>query len=73
MNATKASVTLMMLMIVAAVTPLRSQAAGTATVVRAITKYFGKESAEEATQWMAKQGSQEAVERLATKATKEGG
>ncbi len=73
MNATKASVTLMMLMIASAVTPLRSQAAGTATVVRAITKYFSKESAEEATQWMAKQGSQEAVERLATKASKEGG
>ena len=73
MNASKASLTLMILMVIAAMMPARTHAAGAATVVRAVTKYFGKESAGEATEWMAKQGSKEAVERLATKASKEGG
>lgn len=73
MNATKVSITLLALGMAAAIAPISSHAAGAATVVRAITRFFGKESAEEAAQWMAKKGGQEAVERLATKASKEGG
>lgn len=49
------------------------QAAGGATIVRAVTNYFGKESAGEATEWMTKKGGMELTERLATKATAEGG
>lgn len=48
-------------------------AAGGATIVRAVTNYFGKESAGEATEWITKKGGQEITERLASKATKEGG
>jgi hypothetical protein len=48
-------------------------AAGGATIVKAVTNYFGKESASEATEWVTKKGGQELTERLAAKATKEGG
>ncbi len=48
-------------------------AAGGATIVRAVTRFFGKESAGEATEWLSKKGGQELAERLATKAATEGG
>ncbi len=50
-----------------------ANATGGATIIRAVTNYFGKESAGEAAQWMAKSGAREVTERLATKATAEGG
>jgi hypothetical protein len=51
----------------------RCDAAGGATIVRAVTNYFGKESAGEATEWMTKKGGKELAERLTAKATSEGG
>lgn len=54
-------------------TPTQSLAAGGATIVRAVTNYFGKESASEATEWLTKMGGKEVAERLTTKATTEGG
>ena len=54
-------------------TPAPSLAAGGATIVRAVTNYFGKESASEATEWLTKKGGKEVAERLTTKATTEGG
>jgi hypothetical protein len=48
-------------------------AAGGAPIVRAVTNYFGKESAGEAAQWMTKKGGMEVAERLTRKATAEGG
>ncbi|MGV3483043.1 MAG: hypothetical protein ACO1RT_01355 [Planctomycetaceae bacterium] len=50
-----------------------ARAAGGATIVRAVTNYFGKESAGEATEWMTKSGGRELTERLSAKATTEGG
>jgi len=49
------------------------QAAGGATIARAVTNYFGKESAGEAAEWMTKKGGLEVAERLSKKATVEGG
>lgn len=49
------------------------QAAGGATIARAVTNYFGKESAGEAAEWMTKKGGMEVAERLSKKATVEGG
>ena len=54
-------------------TPSSSVAAGGATIVRAVTNYFGKESAGEAAEWLTKKGGKEVAERLTTKATTEGG
>jgi len=54
-------------------TPTQSLAAGGATIVRAVTNYFGKESASEASEWLTKMGGKEVAERLTTKATTEGG
>ncbi len=51
----------------------RAEAAGGATIVRAVTNYFGKESSGEAAKWMTKSGGKELAERLANKATTEGG
>ncbi len=73
MNTPRLAASLLLSATLLACTPQPCLAIGSATVARAITKYFGKESAEEATQWMAKEGGQEAVERLAAKATQEGG
>lgn len=60
-----------LVVVFATVSPL--QAAGGATVVRAVTNYFGKESAGEAAEWMTKKGGVEVAERLTRKATVEGG
>jgi hypothetical protein len=54
-------------------TPSQSLAAGGTTIVRAVTNYFGKESAGEASEWLTKRGGKEVAERLTTKATAEGG
>ncbi len=45
----------------------------TTSVARSIAKYFGKEGAEEATEYMAKKGGQELVERVTRSAVKQGG
>jgi len=55
------------------VEPSKLYAAGGTTIARAVTNYFGKDSATEAAQWMAKKGGAEAAERLTKKATSEGG
>ena len=60
-------------LLLAANTPSSSAAAGGATIVRAVTNYFGKESAGEAAEWLTKKGGKEVAERLTTKATTEGG
>lgn len=57
----------------AAITPARSHAAGGATIVRAVTQYFGKEASGEAAQWISKKGGQEVAQRLGAKAMAEGG
>ncbi|WP_345684104.1 hypothetical protein [Novipirellula caenicola] len=43
------------------------------SVVKAIVKYFGKEGAEQATEFLAKNVSKEVMERVATTAAREGG
>ncbi|QEG02498.1 hypothetical protein Mal15_66190 [Stieleria maiorica] len=43
------------------------------TVARAIMKYFGKEGAEEATEYLARQGGREIAERVGAAAVREGG
>ena len=54
---------------IAAAAPLPSGSA----VAKAILKYFGKEGAEEATEYLAKQGGREVAERVAAGALREGG
>ncbi|MEM6469248.1 MAG: hypothetical protein AAF802_06735 [Planctomycetota bacterium] len=44
-----------------------------ASIVRAVMKYFGKEGAEEATEYLAKQGGREMAERVSAVAFREGG
>ncbi|TWT76219.1 hypothetical protein CA13_67110 [Planctomycetes bacterium CA13] len=61
------------LFVIVAIAPHAVHAAGATTVVKAVTKYFGKEGAEQATEYLAKSGSREAVERVAKVAAKEGG
>ncbi|QDT13198.1 hypothetical protein [Planctomycetes bacterium K23_9] len=43
------------------------------SVGRAVLKYFGKESFEEGTEYLAKQGGKQLVQRVTTKAAKQGG
>ncbi len=43
------------------------------SVVKAVVKYFGKEGAEQATEFLAKSASKEVIERVATMAAREGG
>ncbi len=43
------------------------------SVIRSVTRYFGKEGAEEATEFLARKGSKELMERVASTASREGG
>lgn len=43
------------------------------SVLKSLTRYFGKEGTEEATEYLAKSGSRELVERVASTASREGG
>jgi len=58
---------------VAALGTSTADAAGGATIVRAVTSYFGKESAGEAAEWVTKKGGREMAEKLSQKAASEGG
>ena len=69
----KFAVALLILLLGCVITASPSHAAGGATIVRAVTNHFGKESAGEAAEWMTKKGGKEIAERLTKKATAEGG